>query len=64
MRYVNKHSIQKRCRKDSIKTLQSINGNTIVTNPVSVKAGDEPLYEELDVCTTGNKDDTMLHVLI
>jgi hypothetical protein len=51
-------------RKDSIKTLQSINGNTIVTNQVSVKAGDEPLYEELDVCTTGNKDDTMLHVLI
>jgi hypothetical protein len=64
MRYANKHPIQKRCRKDSIKPLQSINGNTIMTNTVSVKAGDDPQHEELDVCTTGNKDDTLLHVLI
>jgi hypothetical protein len=64
MWYANKHPIQKRCRKDGIKPLQSINGNTIVTNTVSVKVGDEPLHEEFDVCTTGNKDDTLLHVLI
>jgi hypothetical protein len=64
MRYTNKHPIQKRCRKDRIKPLQSINGDTIVTNMVSVKAGDDLLHEELDVCTAGNKYDILLHVLI
>jgi hypothetical protein len=64
MRYANKHPIQKRFRKDNIKPLQSINGSTIVTNMVSVKAGDDLLHEELDVCIAGNKDDTLLHVLI
>jgi hypothetical protein len=54
----------KRCRKESIKPLQSINGNTIVTNTVSIKGGDDLQHEELGVCTTGNKDDTLLHVLI
>jgi hypothetical protein len=64
MGYANKHPIQKRCITDNIKPLQSINGDTIVMNTVSVKAGDDPLHEELDVYRIGNKDDTMLHVLI
>jgi hypothetical protein len=62
MRYANKHPIQKRCQKDSIKPLQLNNGKTIVTNTVSVKSGDDPRHEEFDVCIAGNKDDTLLHV--
>jgi hypothetical protein len=61
-RYVElceKHPIQKRSRKDII------NGNSMeildvdVTNRTTVDACDDQLYEELDVRTTGNNDDTL-----
>jgi hypothetical protein len=62
--YAKTHPIQKRSRKDSIKPFQSNSGNIILTDTTSVEARDVPLHEELDVHTTGNKGDTLLHVLI
>jgi hypothetical protein len=31
---------------------------------VTIDSRDDPAHEELDVCTKGNNDDTLLHVLI